>query len=117
MKKINSRVRRLSRRTFMKSSAGAGAALVSTLAAPPILAQANAPIRIGNLNSYTGGLAYAGENNFKSMSLYLDSIKWARARREIEIIKEDDQFNPQVGLQKAKKLVESDNVDLVMGIQ
>src|ERR1700719_4425314 len=117
MKKISSRVSRLSRRTFMKSSAGAGAALVSTLAAPPILAQSNAPIRIGNLNSFTGGLAYAGENNFNGMSLYFDSINWPVAGRKIEIIKEDDQFNPQVGLQKAKKLLESDKVDLIVGVQ
>src|SRR6202030_4700744 len=117
MKKISSRVSRLSRRTFMKSSAGAGAALVSTLAAPPILAQSNAPIRIGNLTSYTGGLAYAGENNFNGMSLYFDSINWTVAGRKIEIIKEDDQFNPQVGLQKAKKLIESDKVDLIVGVK
>ena len=51
------------------------------------------------------------------MSLYFDSINWTVAGRKIEFIKEDDQFNPQVGLQKAKKLVESDNVDLVVGIQ
>ena len=52
-----------------------------------------------------------------AMSLYFDSINWTVAGRKIELIKEDDQFNPQIGLQKAKKLVESDNVDLVMGIQ
>jgi len=117
MKRQNSPASRFSRRIFMRNSAGAGAALVSALAAPRVLAQANAPIRIGNINSYTGGLAYAGENNFNGMSLYFDSINWTVAGRKIDIIKEDDQFNPQVGLQKAKKLVESDNVDLVMGIQ
>jgi len=95
----------------------AGAALASTVAAPRLLAQANAPVRIGNLNSYTGGLAYAGENNLNGMNLYFDSIGRTVAGRKIEIIKEDDQFNPQIGLQKAKKLVESDKVDLVMGIQ
>ena len=51
------------------------------------------------------------------MNLYFDSINWTVAGRKIEIIKEDDQFNPQVGLQKAKKLIESDKVDLVVGIQ
>ena len=110
--------RQVSRRSFVKASAGAGAALAaSAVAAPAVLAQANAPIRIGNLNSYTGGLAYAGENNLNGMSLYFDSINWTIAGRKIELIKEDDQFNPQVGLQKAKKLVESDKVDLVIGIQ
>jgi branched-chain amino acid transport system substrate-binding protein len=109
--------RPISRRAFVKNSAGAGAALVSALAAPAVLAQANAPIRIGNINSYTGGLAYAGENNLNGMNLYFDSINWTIGGRKIELIKEDDQFNPQVGLQKAKKLVESDKVDLVIGIQ
>ena len=109
--------RKISRRTFVKNSAGAGTALVSALGAPAVLAQANAPIRIGNINSYTGGLAYAGENNLNGMNLYFDSINWTVAGRKIELIKEDDQFNPQVGLQKAKKLVESDRVDLVIGIQ
>jgi branched-chain amino acid transport system substrate-binding protein len=108
---------RVSRRRFIKSSVGAGATLASTLAAPYVLGQANAPIRIGNINSYTGGLAYAGENNLNGMSFYFDSIDWTIAGRKIELIKEDDQFNPQIGLQKAKKLIESDNVDLVIGIQ
>ena len=101
----------------MKNSAGAGAVLASTLAVPNVLAQTSAPIRIGNINSYTGGLAYAGENNLNGMNLYFDSINWTVAGRKIEVIKEDDQFNPQIGLQKAKKLVESDKVDLVVGIQ
>ena len=107
----------ISRRTFMSRSAGAGAVLASSLAAPAILAQTRAPIRLGILNSFTGAIAYAAENNVNGMMLYFDSINWTVAGRKIEIIREDDQFNPQVGLQKAKKLVESDNVDLVVGIQ
>jgi branched-chain amino acid transport system substrate-binding protein len=106
---------KLSRRRFLASSAGI--ALSSNLAAPAILAQTRAPIRLGNINTYTGGLAYAGETNFNAASLYFDSINWTIAGRKVEIIKEDDQFNPQIGLQKAKKLVESDKVDLVFGIQ
>src|SRR5215469_7904833 len=117
MKIRNPLARQVSRRTFVKSSAGAGAALASTLAAPAVLAQANAPIRIGFLNTFTGGLAYAGQAHSNGVNLYFDSINWTVAGRKIELIKEDDQFNPQVGLQKAKKLIESDKVDLVIGIQ
>ena len=117
MKKQGSLASRVSRRTFMKYSAGAGAALASSVSAPAILAQTRAPIRLGNLNSFTGGLAYAAEGNLNAMNLYFDSINWTVAGRKIEIIKEDDQFNPQVGLQKAKKLIESDKVDLVVGVQ
>jgi branched-chain amino acid transport system substrate-binding protein len=117
MKKQGSLTTQVSRRTFMKYSAGAGAALASSVAAPAILAQTRAPIRLGNLNSFTGGLAYAAEGNLNAMNLYFDSINWTIVGRKVEIIKEDDQFNPQVGLQKAKKLVESDKVDLVVGVQ
>ena len=117
MKKQGSLASRVSRRTFMKYSAGAGAALASSVTAPAILAQTRAPIRLGHLNSFTGGIAYAAEISLNAMNLYFDSINWTVAGRKIEIIKEDDQFNPQVGLQKAKKLIESDKVDLLVGVQ
>src|SRR5271155_5245736 len=107
----------ISRRTFMSRTAGAGAVLTSNFAAPAILAQTDKPIRLGVLNSFTGAIGYAAENNFNGMSVYFDSVNWTIAGRKVELIKEDDQFNPQVGLQKAKKLVESDKVDLIVGIQ
>jgi branched-chain amino acid transport system substrate-binding protein len=117
MKKENPAACRISRRTLVKGAAGAGAALATGLAAPRLLAQTNKPIKLGNLNTYTGGLAYAGDTNWKATNLYFDSINWTVAGRKIEIVKEDDQFNPQIGLQKAKKLIESDQVDLLFGIQ
>lgn len=117
MKQQRSSIHEISRRKFMKNSAGAGAVLASNLAAPALLAQANAPIRLGHLNSFTGGIAYAAAITYNAMELYFDSINWTVAGRKIEIIKEDDQFNPQVGLQKAKKLIESDKVDLLVGVQ
>ena len=57
------------------------------------------------------------DDNVNGMTMYLDGINWTIAGRKVELIKEDDQFNPQVGLQKAKKLVESDNVDMLTGLQ
>src|SRR3954453_10321424 len=108
---------RVSRRAFIKNSTAAGVALASNVAAPALLAQTRAPIRLGHLNSFTGGIAYAAEISLNAMNLYFDSINWTVAGRKIEVIKEDDQFNPQVGLQKAKKLIESDKVDLLVGIQ
>jgi branched-chain amino acid transport system substrate-binding protein len=107
--------RTISRRKFMAGTAGA--ALASSVGAPAILAQTRAPLRLGNLNSFTGAIAYAAENNLNGMNLYFDSIGGTVAGRKVEIIKEDDQFNPQVGLQKAKKLIESDKVDMIVGVQ
>jgi len=101
----------------MTEAAGAGAAFAFNFPAPGILAQTRAPIRLGVLNSFTGSSARGAGNNVNGMSLYLDSINWTTAGRKIELIKEDDQFNPQVGLEKAKKLIESDNVDMLVGVQ
>jgi branched-chain amino acid transport system substrate-binding protein len=109
------RARRISRRTFVAGSAGA--ALASGFPAPATLAQTRAPLRLGNLNSFTGAIAYSAENNLNGMNLYFDSVGGTVAGRKVEIIKEDDQFNPQIGLQKVKKLVESDKVDLIVGVQ
>jgi branched-chain amino acid transport system substrate-binding protein len=105
----------ISRRRFMATSAGA--ALAANFPAPAILAESRAPLRLGNLNSFTGAIAYSAENNLNGMNLYFDSIGGSVAGRKVEIIKEDDQFNPQIGLQKAKKLIESDKVDMLVGVQ
>ena len=54
MTKSSAMARRISRRKFMAGAAGAGTALASNLAAPGLLAQTRAPLRLGNLNSFTG---------------------------------------------------------------
>jgi hypothetical protein len=56
----------ISRRSFMSRTAGAGAALASAFAAPAGMAQAGKSIRIGVLNSFTGAIGYAAENNLKA---------------------------------------------------
>ncbi len=106
---------KFSRRRFLAGTAGV--ALSSNFAPPAILAQTREPIRLGNLNTFTGGLAYSGETHWNATNMYFDSINWTVAGRKIELIKEDNQFNPQIGLQKAKKLIESDKVDLLFGVQ
>jgi len=117
MTRSTSFTKTITRRKLLVGLSSAGAGLVSNFPAPRILAQTRAPIRLGILNAFTGVVAYAAENNLNGMTLYFDSINWTIAGRKIELIKEDDQFNPQIGLQKAKKLVESDNVDMVVGVQ
>jgi branched-chain amino acid transport system substrate-binding protein len=94
----------------------AGAALAFAAKAPSVRAQ-SAPVRIGIVNTFTGINALPADTNINGMTLYFDSIGWTAAGRKIELVKEDDQFNPQIGLQKVRKLVESDHVDLVCGPQ
>ncbi|HUB97804.1 MAG TPA: ABC transporter substrate-binding protein, partial [Stellaceae bacterium] len=104
--------------TLTRRGVLAGAAATSvTLAAPAILAQTKAPLKIGVLNTFSGASASTGEWNYDGIGVYLDEVNNTIAGRPVQLIKEDDQFNPQVGLEKLRKFVESDKVDLIVGIQ
>jgi branched-chain amino acid transport system substrate-binding protein len=104
------------RRRFLAGATALGAAsLVGR--APAVLAQSKAPLKIGMLNSFSKVFAALGNANLNGMTLYFEQIGNTIAGRRIELIREDDEINPQVGLQKLKKLVESDNCDLITGIQ
>ncbi len=100
-----------------RSVLAAGGALALGLAARAPRAQGRPPIRIGILNTFTGVLAYNGVHNVAGMRLLFDRLGWTVAGRRIELVQEDDQGNPQIGLQKIRKLVEDDKVDLVCGPQ
>jgi branched-chain amino acid transport system substrate-binding protein len=108
---------RSTRRDILKASAAATAALATGMSAPAILAASNAPLKIGVLNTFSGPSASTGDWNWSGLNVYLDEVDHTIAGRKVELLKEDDQFNPQIGLQKVRKFVESDNVDLIVGIQ
>lgn len=107
----------LSRRNFIVGAGAVGATALLGGIAPVVLAQTKAPLRIGALNSYSKVFAALGNSNLNGMNLYFDQIGRTIAGRKIEIIREDDEINPQVGLQKLRKLVQSDNCDIITGIQ
>ncbi len=104
------------RRRFIAGAAALGAGVLLGRA-PGVLAQSRAPLKIGLLNSFSKVFAALGNANLNGMTLYFEQIGGTIAGRKIEVIREDDEINPQVGLQKLKKLVESDNCDLITGIQ
>jgi branched-chain amino acid transport system substrate-binding protein len=101
----------------MAGGVAAGVTLANAISAPAILAATTAPLKIGILNTFSGPSASTGNWNFSGANVYLDQVKNRFAGRQVEILKEDDQFNPQVGLQKVRRFVESDKVDLITGIQ
>src|SRR6478735_7264711 len=97
------------RRVLTGALALSGAAALGR--APAILAQSRAPLKIGVLNSFSKVFAALGNANLQAMTMYIEANGGMLGGRE------DDEINPQVGLQKLKKLVESDNCDIITGIQ
>src|SRR5690348_10748122 len=114
MKQLHQKLRP-TRRDLLKASVAAMAS--AGISAPAVLAASNAPLKIGVLNTFSGPSASTGDWNWSGVNVYLDGVNHTLAGRKVELLKEDDQFNPQVGLQKLRKFVESDKVDLIVGIQ
>jgi branched-chain amino acid transport system substrate-binding protein len=74
------------------------------------------PIKIGLLNPVTGPLAVNGSEVNEGIKLYWEEEMGSQvAGRQVRLIIEDDEGKPDVGLTKARKLVESDRVHLILG--
>ncbi len=73
------------------------------------------PIKIGFLAPMSGGFAAQGKDMLAGLELYLEEVKYQAAGRKIELLVEDDEANPAVGLTKTRKLVEKDGVHIMTG--
>jgi branched-chain amino acid transport system substrate-binding protein len=78
--------------------------------------QESAPVKIGLLVPYTGVFASNGYDITNGMELYFDEVGWQAGGRKIELIKEDSEMNGQIGLQKVRRLVEGDKIDILAGV-
>jgi branched-chain amino acid transport system substrate-binding protein len=87
-------------------------ALVALGAAP---AGAQQSVKIGFVSTFSGPTAVIGNDMRNSFELALDHLGRKMAGKPVEVIYEDDQQKPEVGVQKSQKLVESDKVDFVIG--
>ncbi|MCM8747830.1 ABC transporter substrate-binding protein [Thermomicrobiaceae bacterium CFH 74404] len=92
------------------------AAASPTVAATPTGQAGGEPVRLGVLLPYSGVYTALGENITRGLELYLEEIGYQAGGRTIEVYKEDDAANPEVGLTKARQLVERDGVHLLAGI-
>jgi branched-chain amino acid transport system substrate-binding protein len=72
-------------------------------------------IKIGLVSSFSGPVAAIGNDMRNSFELGLDHHGRKIGGLPVEVIYEDDQVKPEVGVQKTQKLIESDKVDFVVG--
>ena len=97
----------------MKTTLLTTVALVA-LATTPALAQQKT-IKIGFVSTFSGPPAAIGNDMRNSFELALDHHGRKIGGLPVEVIYEDDQTKPEVGVQKTQKLIESDKVDFVVG--
>ncbi len=73
-------------------------------------------IRIGFITTLSGPTAVIGNDMRNSVELALDHLGRKMGGKDVEIIYEDDQQKPDVGKQKADKLVQQDKVPIIAGV-
>jgi branched-chain amino acid transport system substrate-binding protein len=83
-------------------------------AAGPAMAQ-DKTVKIGLISTFSGPPAAIGNDMKNSFELGLDHLGRKLGGLPVEVIYEDDQIKPEVGVQKTQKLIESDKVDFVVG--
>lgn len=100
-----------------KARTMAFAALAAMLSAGwPQIAQSQDSIKIGVVGPGSGPYTIIGEEVRNGFELYLSEIGGQTAGRKLEMIYEDTQAKPDVGLTKVKKLVEKDGVAFLGGV-
>jgi branched-chain amino acid transport system substrate-binding protein len=73
------------------------------------------PIKVGLLLPYTGTMPFQTKGINDSVELYFDEIGRKAGGRAIQVIKEDDENNPTMGLTKVRRLVEEHKVNFIVG--
>ncbi len=73
------------------------------------------PIKIGHIRSLTGPIAITNDKMVKGFDLAMALSNYEIAGRKVEIIVEDDGAKAEVSVDKARKLIEKDKVDMIVG--
>jgi branched-chain amino acid transport system substrate-binding protein len=107
----------MDRRQFLRTAGLAAAATAGTTQVPfPAIVPAQEPIRLGQIIPFTGFLGAIGEYGKQGATLAVEELneKGGVLGRKIELITEDE-ANPGVAVQKARKLIEKDRVVAIEG--
>lgn len=102
----------LTRRRLMQS----GTVLAGALAAPAVLRAANT-VRIGGLTPNTGGGGTFGPNIAAAHRKVVKTANQAGGvlGREVVLVQEDSETNPETAIRAARKLVDADGVSAIIG--
>lgn len=92
-----------------------GVALAIGLAWSAAQAQ-QAPIKIGFLGTMSGPAGALGQDQYDAFMLGIEHLGGKMGGVPVEVIREDDQLKPDLGVQLAQKLIERDRVPIITGV-
>ncbi len=103
------------RRLLTATAAGGGMLLLPRGIFAPAVAQ-TAAVKVGVLSPMSGVYASLGTNKLNGIKMLFNEKSMKAGGRAIELAVEDTEAKPQEGLRKARKLVEQDNADVLLGV-
>lgn len=89
--------------------------LCGTLGATATLA-AQEPLKIGFIGTLSGPGGALGQDQYDAFMLALEQKGGKLGGVPVEVIREDDQLKPDVGVQAATKLLKSEKVSIITGV-
>lgn len=80
------------------------------------LSAAHAEIKIGFTGPLSGPVAAVGQDQYDGFLLGIEMLGKKLGGEEVTVIREDDQLKPELGNQIARKLIDRDKVDAIVGL-
>lgn len=94
-----------------------GNALVGMIACMvATIAIAQAPLKIGFMSTFSGPVGTLGQDQYDGFMLAIEQNGGKLGGVPVQILKEDDQFKPDVATQIVQKLIEKENVPIITGV-
>lgn len=93
-------------------------AATAVVAAPAAMAQDKPPVRIAAIAPLSGAGAFDGQlavEGMEAMAAIINENGGVLGGRKLELIKYDDKGTPEEGVSAAKRAMEQDDVDLIVG--
>jgi branched-chain amino acid transport system substrate-binding protein len=103
------------RRLLTATAAGGGMLMMPRAIFSPAIAQ-TAAVKVGVLAPLSGVYASLGTNKLNGIKMLFNEKGMKTGGRAVELAVEDTEAKPQEGLRKARKLVEQDNADVLLGV-
>jgi branched-chain amino acid transport system substrate-binding protein len=91
-------------------------AIASLMQASLAAAALAAPVKIGFISTFSGPGSVLGQDQYDGFMLAVEQGKGKLGDTDIEIVKEDDQMKPEVGVQIARQMLQRDKVAIVTGV-
>jgi len=76
----------------------------------------NRPLKIGFLGTLSGPAGALGQDQYDAFMLGVEHLGGKLGDSPVQVLKEDDQLKPDLGVELAKKLIEKDKVNVITGV-